>query len=1115
MKKTYYSNLYGLQKGFKIMRITILLCLVSIIQVYAVPSIGQVKLDLKMKNTTIEEVLQKMEESTNFRFFYQSKDLNNKEFISIDYEQKTVIDILDEVLPPMKLNYEVFDNYIAIRSDNDLNAKSGFGQDQKSVTGKVTDSSGIPLPGVTVIVKGTTKGTVTSVEGEYSLSNVAEDAIIQFSFIGMKTREILVEGKSKIDVLMVADAIGIEEVVAVGYGTMKKSDLTGSVSSVNIDDQESRAITQSSQILSGKVSGVTVSQGSGQPGRNNSSIVIRGLGTFSDVGTSPLVLVDGLASSLDNVDSNNIKSISVLKDAASAAIYGTRAANGVILVETIRGQKGKLQVKYNSYVGWQHAREIPENINSWEHAMLVNEAQHNMGLGDMFTDEEINLYRSGSDPDNYPNFNHLDNLLSTGSGFQTNHNFSFSNGEEKSVYLFSLGYLNQEGLVQETNYNRYNFLFNYDTKFSDNLELKINLSGNRSITKEPIRSESQTVGDLIALAAQVPTIYAGKKSDGSYGHWHDFGIDGIIDAENLKKENRANFLGSIDLDWEIFNGFHVNWKAGYDYSHNRNKEYIAEITYDEFLTTSPNYLFDTSAENSLLSLQALVSFEKNINNHYFKGLLGFSQEENHFSYLQAFRDNFPNNSLYELDAGSSSNMKNSGTSSEWALRSFFGRINYSYKNKYLVECSMRYDGTSRFPSNNRWSVFPSLSAGWRVSEEPFIKNNTVWLDNLKVRASWGKLGNQNIGNYPYQNTLTLGKDYTFGGQLYPGAYMQNIANSNIKWESTQIVDIGIDLSVFNNKLDLVVDYFNKYTSDILYNITVSDVLGMIPSEINSGEVVNNGFEFLVNYRFSLGNIKMHVNPNLSVVHNEVKKIANVDFDISKGLFLGQSLNAIYGYVDDGLFIDEADIANYPDQPYTAEPGLIRYKDINGPDGIPDGVVTAEYDRKVIASTFPKYNYGMTLGGDYKKIDFSFQLQGVSGNKSMLSGWYQQMALVNGGTAQRWQYENRWTAENPDRNAKYPKMKLYGIGSDISVPSTYWLLKSNFLRLKNIQLGYSLSPEILKKIKMQKLRVYVNAENLYCFNNYFKGWDPEMYSGSDNGGFYPIVATYTFGVNVTF
>ena len=479
--------------------------------------------------------------------------------------------------------------------------------------------------------------------------------------------------------------------------------------------------------------------------------------------------------------------------------------------------------------------------------------------------------------------------------------------------------------MQETDYNRYNFLFNYDTKFRDNLVLKINLSGNKSTTRDPVRSSSQTVANLISYASQFPAIYPGKKSDGTYGYWHDFGIDGIIDSENFRKDIGTNFLGSVDLDWEIFNGFHLQWKAGYDYSHSKNKAYISEIVYDEYLTTGPNSLVDVSSENTLLTLQVLASYEKNMDDHYFKGLLGFSQEENKYSYLEAFRDNFPNDLLYELDAGSLSNMKNSGTSSEWGLRSFFGRINYSFKNRYLFETNIRYDATSRFPSKNRWALFPSLSAGWRVSEESFFKNNISWVDNLKIRASWGKLGNQNIGNYPYQNTITLGKNYPFGNQIYSGAYMQYVANNNIKWESTQIVDIGLDISVLNNNLDFTIDYFNKYTSDILYNISVSDVLGMVPSEINSGEVVNKGFEFLLNYRFKLGGLKMNITPNISYIHNEVKKIANVEYDIEKGLFLGQSLNAIYGYVDDGLFVDEADIASYPTQPYTAEPGLIRFK----------------------------------------------------------------------------------------------------------------------------------------------------------------------------------------------
>jgi TonB-dependent starch-binding outer membrane protein SusC len=1027
-------------------------------------------------------------------------------------------------LPGPNNVYKIYDRQIVILNNE---VKEGFSasgssvkteataQQQNVVSGTVIDAEGIALPGVTILIKGTSRGTVTGPNGDYSLSNVPADATLLFSFIGMRSQEVQVGNRNSIDITMEIDAIGLEEVIAVGYGTQKRVNLTGSVSNVDVSNIESRAVTQSSQMLAGKVSGVTVTQPSGQPGRNESSIVIRGLGTFSSAGTQPLVLVDGLASSIDNVNPNDIESISVLKDAASASIYGTRAANGVILIQTKRGTRAGFNISYNGYAGWKKVNELPENVNSWEHAMLTNEARNNVGQGNTYSQEEIEKFRNGTEPENYPNVNHLEDLLSTGSGFQTNHNLSFSSSSDKNSYLFSIGYLDENGLVAKTNYKRYSFLFNFDSDITDNLKMAVNINGNKSSINEPMRNLStNNVASLIAYAQQVPNIIGDRNSDGTYDHWHDYGITAIMDNNNFTRANDGFFLGSINLDWELFNDFILTGKLGYNYENTSRDSYQSIIRYDDVYTYGPNALSVVASDNSLITMQALANYDLTLNENNFHFLAGFSQEEFRYDFIDAYRDNFPNDLLYELNAGSAANMRNSGTASEWALRSFFGRVNYSYAGKYLLEGNVRYDGTSRFPEDNRWAIFPSFSAGWRISEESFIGDNYSWIDNLKLRASWGILGNQNIGNYPYQRLITLGKDYPFGGVRYPGAYMAAIANREIEWEKTEMTNVGLDFTILNNKLDFVIDYFNKYTSGILYNISVSRVLGMGSSEVNAGEVKNTGFEILASYNETIGGFRFNITPNLSIIRNEVMKIANAEVDINQGLFVGEPLGAIYGYVADGLFVDETDIEEYPSQPYGVDPGFIRYKDISGPEGVPDGQVDPEYDRTVIGTAFPKINYGLNVGASYANFDFSVQFQGVAGNENYLPGSYQQTAFVNGGTAQRWQMENRWTQENPDRNSTYPLM-LIGSNNGLRFISTYWLRDAGFLQVKNIQLGYNFPAELLSSIGIQSSRIYISGENIYRFDNYYPGWDPEMGSGGGNGQFYPNTATYSIGMRVNF
>lgn len=983
------------------------------------------------------------------------------------------------------------------------------------VTGKVTDAKNEPLVGVTIKVRGTSIGVASDVDGKFSIKVPDANAVLVFSYLGFNSMEKKAGEASVTHVVMQPSDQSLEEVVVVGYGTQKKVNLTGSVSTVSAKEIENRPITQASQALAGLAGGVTVSQGAGRPGNDGASIRIRGVGTFSGAGNDPLVLIDGLAASINDIDPNNIQSISVLKDAASAAIYGTRAANGVVLIETKRGQQGKLQVNYDSYAGWQQVTEMPDFVESATYAELKNEANSNEGRAVAYSDEEIVKFQTGSDPDNYPNVPHLKNLLTSNDGFQTSHTLGFMGGSDKSTFMFSSGYLKQDGVVEKNSYSRYNFLLNFNSQIKDNLTLKVNLNGYSANTDEPRQYEGDMTS-IIRFAVREGPVFAGLKSDGTYGYQDNYSPEAWLSSASFINRKNRNFLGGAELAWNVVEKLTLSAKAGYKYYNYDDNSYASDFTFNSNKTVGPNNLSVNSGNNDLLTLQALAQYAKNTGEHNYTILAGYSQEEFREDWTSAYRDNFPNNALYELNAASSSNMQSSGSGAEWALRSFFGRINYSYNQKYLFEANARYDGTSRFPEKGRWGFFPSVSAAWRLSEESYIKDNLNWLNNMKIRLSWGELGNQNIGNYPFQNVLNLGQNYPFGGTLNSGARLTRLANPDITWETTRVANLGLDVSVLGNKLNLVFDYFDKTTSDILYSISVSNLLGLTPSEVNAATVKNSGFEVLLNYQTSIRNLNIGLTPNFSYIKNRVTELASgLQEDINKGLFVGHPINSIYGYEADGLFTDANDVSSYPAQPYSAQPGFVRYKDISGPQGVPDGVVDAAYDRKVIGSNFPKFSYGFTMNADFKGFDFSMLWHGLGGFDRQM-GSYQAFAFYNGGQIQSWQAEGRWTEANPDPDAIYPKLTSLNIGAGTIMPSTYWNRNASFIRLKNIQLGYSFSNKLTQRMKINKLRLFVSGQNLFSFNHFYEGWDPEMsQSTGDNSPFYPITGIYTFGVNVKF
>lgn len=1099
------------------LKIGVILLLTGFINVFATPSYSQgARISLNVKDMSLEQVMDEIERQSEFYFVFNQKQIDVTREVSMHVDNSPIDDVLVNLFKGSVVHYLILDKTILLSTDSfgqktesgkiSLTAKQGV------VTGKVIDKlTGEPLPGVNVVVKGTTTGVITDASGNYSINVSDNNAVLTFSFIGYATVEAPVAGKSVVEIALDSQTKDLEEVVVVGFGTQRKVNLTGSVAAVGNKDIEKLTVTQTSQLLTGLVSGVTVEQSSGQPGKDQVNITVHGQGTFSSAGTQPLVLVDGLASSLDNVNINDIASISVLKDAASAAIYGTRAANGVILVETKKGKEGEFKVSYQGSVGWQRPAQKVKIVDSWMYAEAYNEALINSGVSPQYGDDEIAKFISGEDQDNYPNKRHYHDLINSGSGFQTDHHLSFTGGTNRNSYMFSLGYLNQDAIIAKTNYDRYNLLINVDSKIKDNLKLSIKLSGQKGESNEPTAVDKNPklgVEGLVDYSIKIPNTYAGKMSNGYYGNQTGFTIEGWMDSNSFISNDDLNAVANLGLDWDIFKNLKLTIKSGYEYGMDNYKLWRPVLVVDQYITASPADLTVKNTSNTLLTLQTYLNYDLQIKDHALHFLAGYSQESDKINWLQGFRDNFPSNTLFELNAGAASNQQSSGSASEWALLSYFGRINYSYKGRYLLEGNLRYDGSSRFPNSKRYGLFPSISVGWNVSHEDFFK--VGWIDNLKIRGSYGELGNQNIGNYPYQQMLTLGLNAPFGvsEKLWSGAAATVVPNANITWEATRVADFGFDISVLKNKLTFSADYYDKLTTGILYNVTASAVLGLIPSVTNAGTVSNKGIDFSIQHQNSIGDFNYSVSANFSYVKNEVKKLANVTRDIAAGLFIGSSLDSYYGYVADGLFVDQSDINNSPSQPYTAHPGDIKFLDINGPDGVPDGKVNADYDRKIIGTGFPKYNFGANFRAGYKRFDLSIQLQGVAGYNQIISG-YEGNAFMHGSSPQQWMIDNHWTAENPNPHAAYPRFTVLGENDPQLWTSTFVMLNASYLRINDVQLGYSLPKVVLDRIKITDVRFYIAVKNLYTFDHYREGWDPGIHSN------YPSIRYTSLGVNVNF
>lgn len=1082
---------------------------------------------VNLNNATLSQLFSQIEQQTSYRFSYRSDVIDSKKDVTISMKNAGVEKILNSVLPKKNLAYNIVSakSIVITRASrenkNTASAKENP-EDLKTVTGTVIDQNGEPMIGATVRGSGN-NAVMTDIDGKFELkTNPNKELAV--SFIGYETARIKPGKDTDLLIRLKDNSEQLDEVVVIGYGTQKKVNLTGSVSAVSTSEFNSRPITQLSTALQGMASGVTVTTAGGAPGADGANIQIRGIGSFGGSDCSPLVLIDGVEGDMNSVDASQIDQISVLKDAASSAIYGSRAANGVILITTKRAQKGSFGLTYRGYVGWQKPVVYPDVVGPEDYMRLARLSAENDGATSIYTDEYIANYRKNNylDPDAYPIIDWQKRLMN-GNGFTQNHVISMNAGSEKIRSMTSFGYLQQNGIIKNSDYQRFNIRNNMDVKINELFNFRLDIAGTYAR-----RNTNPFQGTVFSFMNAKDPIMLAQWSDGSYAPFTGGTTNPLpmietgVGGNNIRQNGVLK--GAASLEIKPLKWLNVELKVAPQLTGVKTHRFVDLVEYhsDPYGNVSPisnaeyNSLKETVSFAYNGYYHATLQANKDFGKHELRLLLGCSYENYDYYSLGAYRNSFAYPDYEVINAGGDNEFKdNEGTRNQMSLMSYFGRVNYNFDNRYLFEANLRYDGSSRFVKKHRWGLFPSFSAAWRLTEEKFMEPVTQVLSEFKLRASHGTLGNQNINSYyPASQNLTI-SSISAGGKVHPIVAQNSLANEDITWETTRMTDIGIDATLWNS-FTIVADYYFKKTKGILMELDIPSTIGLGAPYQNAGVVTNKGWEIALGYRHNFGDFNFSVNANLSDVINKI-----VDMKGTYGTSgvirnqEGSSINSLYllrclGMVQTQEQADWMN-ANCPQFGIETHPGDLVYEDYNK-----DGKIT-DADKQILGSLIPRYTYGLTLNLGWKGINLSAQFQGVGKADAYMSGAYTQPS-VSGGTFQKCHLDN-WTEQNP--NAKYPRLS-YTSNLNTKV-STFWMADASYFRLKNIQLSYSLPKKILKPTKLKGVMIYGNATNLFTITKFYNGYDPEIsyQSGAQGattgsiGSNYPLVSTYTFGVEVQF
>tara|TARA_R110002049_G_scaffold309206_1_gene518576 strand:- start:48454 stop:51861 length:3408 start_codon:yes stop_codon:yes gene_type:complete len=1115
------------------MKLTTLFFIVSLFQLQANDGYSQkTKISIDFQNVSLEKVLDEVESLTEFKFLYKDKQVNYQREVSIKANNEALSSVLKRLFSDSNVTFKVRGEQIILKQGkkgellkDDTLVIEKEKQQKLNITGTVKDVNGSPLPGASIIIKGTTSGTTTDFDGNYVLAVDTNDVLV-ISYLGFITKEVAVSGSSIIDVVLNESNEALDEVIVVGYGTQKRSQVVGAIDQVGGENFEGRATVNTTQALQGKSPGLTIQQTNSEPGAGL-NVNIRGIGTLGN--NSPLVVIDGIVGGdINSLNPADIENVSVLKDAGSAAIYGSRASNGVILISTKKGRKNTpMTVQYSGLVGYNSPHFFTQPIPGYQNAILRNQAAYNSDeTTAVFTSNQISQFKEDGDNEWFAEEIVMDAL-------QQNQNLSISGGSENSSYLVSLGYLNQGSnfVGPRKGMERYNYRINTTNEYG-----KLKITSNISYSKQKIIDHSSSTATLMVDAFRVPLYYKQVDEEGNYltnDVLNQFNSLGILEQGGFRKYDNDDVFGNFDAEFQITDAFKVRGVFGGRLYSNTLHAKRARVDFLPKGVYGPENNIDDVSNKSLdLNTQLMLQYSKTFNEkHDISALVGGSNENRSnrgtgiYKYVAVNPDTSLNETIIDEDSYNSNGTKPDGgaASSKSSLNSLFGRLSYNLDQKYFAEFSFRYDGSSKFRKEIRWGFFPSLSLGYKVTDETFMDSYREKFGNIKLRGSYGVLGNQSVGDFQYQTTFfTFPNAYGYDNLGVTGTGY-NFSNPDIQWEKSATLNLGADLDFLNGALTMSLDYFDTVTSDILVPPAVPGVFGTDLPDFNAGKVGNRGWEVSATYRH-YGKLFQHsLNVSISDTQNKVldfqgeERLTGIE-ELQLLLREGEAFNSYVGLKRDGIFqnMEEIEGAAVPEG-LTVVPGDNRYVDANN-----DGVINDD-DKFIFDNSFPRYTYGLTYNLGFKNFDFSLFVQGVGKRTMMVRGELVEPFHYNYGATMYTHQLDFWSPMNPD--AKYPRLANPGSQSNTNNfrrGSDMYLYNGAYLRLKNIQLGYTLPDNITEKLGMKNLHFYVSGQNLLTLSK-VDFVDPELSefdsslrsNGANSGRAYPSLAYYGLGIDITF
>lgn len=1003
---------------------------------------------------------------------------------------------------------------------------------QNKISGVVADEHGESLPGVSVMVKGTTTGAVTDIDGKFTLMAVPGDQL-EVSFVGFQTEVIEVGKQTSFNIVLKEDSQFLDEVVVVGYGTVKKKDLTGAVAAVDGKVLAERQTVTLSTAMQGALSGVTVERNGSAPGASASSIRVRGVTTIGN--SNPLIIVDGaVVDNIDYVNANDVASISVLKDASAASIYGAKAAAGVILITTKRGEEAGLSMTYTGEFAMEIPTAEPDMVGVTRYLEMNNELLYNdnptAGFYQLYTADQVKNWvkYNATDPNKYP-VTDWRGMMMKSYAPRHSHNLTVSGGNKVVKSKASLTFDDQKALYEGRSFNRLMLRVNNDfniikDKLLATVDINIRTANNHRPNYDPF-SDMRKMPAIYAATWDDGRIAEGKSGANPYGLLKN---SGTYDANSLQVG------GKISLEYRPVKGLSLKAVVSPFISFTKSKSFRNQAWYT--VADNPeqiggylegggtrytsNKLDEGRNDSRNITTQALINYNNTFAGaHNFAAMVGYECYYSESENLSAGRDMFDLPQYHYLSIGNEDFQSTSGNGSQYASNSFFGRLSYDYKGRYLVQANLRYDGSSRFAKKYRWGLFPSFSAGWVVTEEKFMEVAKPYLSFLKVRASWGKLGNERIGDnyFPYMALMNFNNSlvYDAAGEVTSvgTAAQRGLAVEDISWETTTSTDLGVDMKFFKNRLEANFDYYWKNTDGMLLDIEIPWTMGYNKPKTNAGSMKTTGWDLELSWNDRIGDFTYKVSANVSDFQSKITNVNGADI-ISSGHIQrqGEYYNAFYGFVSEGIYQTQEEVDNSATLNSKVAPGDIRYKDISGPDGVPDGVISSDYDRVVLGNPLPRYQFGGNINMAWKGIDFSLAFQGVGKKLAYLSDAYVRPLRDNYGNIPAIIDNKYWSPFNTaeqNRTAIYPRLSKVGNDNNYVI-SDFWMFNGGYFRLKNITLGYTLPESITMKAKIKSLRIFVSSSDLGCISAYPKGWDPEMGTSS-----YPITTSVVFGGSIKF